>query len=84
LVSSLAAERLAKKYTQRTLIIAGFVTTITGIAVLLVLAKGSPSAWAYRAGLLFIGLGVGVMLTRPSTSCNLPSAKIFRARSLGL
>ena len=63
LVSSLAAERLAKKYSQRTLIMTGFVTTIAGIAVLLALVKGSPSAWAFAPGLLLLGLGVGVMLT---------------------
>ena len=63
LASSLAAERLAKKYAQRTLIMSGFGTTIAGIAVLLALVKGSPSAWAFAPGLLFIGLGLGVMLT---------------------
>ena len=63
LVSSLAAERLAKKYTQRTLIMSGFLMSILGIAVLLALVNGSPSAWAFAPGLLFIGLGVGVMLT---------------------
>lgn len=63
LASSLVAERLAKKYAQRTLIMAGFVTTIVGIATLLALVKGSPSPWAFAPGLLFLGLGVGVMLT---------------------
>ena len=63
LISSLAAERLAKKYEQRTLIVAGFVGTITGIAILLALAAGTPRVWAVAPGLLFIGLGVGVMLT---------------------
>jgi MFS family permease len=63
LLSSLAAERLAKKYSQRTLIMAGFVTSIAGIGVLLAMVKGSPSAWAFAPGLLLIGLGVGVMLT---------------------
>ena len=63
LVSSLAAERLAKKRSQRTLILAGFVTTIAGIGVLLALVKGSPSVYAFAPGLLLIGLGVGVMLT---------------------
>jgi MFS family permease len=63
LVSSLAAERLAKKHTQRTLIVAGFATTIAGIGVLLAMVKGSPSPWAFAPGLLLIGLGVGVMLT---------------------
>jgi MFS family permease len=63
LVSSLAAERLAKRHTQRTLILAGFVVTIAGIAVLLLLVTGSPTAWAFAPGLLLIGLGLGVMLT---------------------
>jgi MFS family permease len=63
LASSLAAERLAKKYAQRTLIIAGFATSVFGIVLLLALVKGSPSAWAFAPGLLFIGLGVGTMLT---------------------
>jgi MFS family permease len=63
LVSSLAAERLAKRYAQRTLIMAGFITTIVGVVVLLALVRGSPSAWAFTPGLLLIGLGVGVMLT---------------------
>jgi MFS family permease len=63
LASSLAAERLAKKHPQRVLIIAGFVTTLAGIGVLLALVKGSPSVYAFAPGLLLIGLGVGVMLT---------------------
>jgi MFS family permease len=63
LLSSLAAEGLAKKYAQRTLIVAGFVTTIAGVIVLLAIVQGSPSAWAFAPGLLLIGLGVGVMLT---------------------
>jgi predicted MFS family arabinose efflux permease len=63
LVSSLAAERLAKLYAQRTLIATGFVTTIVGILVLLALVKGSPSAFAFTPGLLLIGLGLGTMLT---------------------
>jgi MFS family permease len=63
LVSSLAAGQLAKKYEQRTLIVAGFVGTIAGIGLLLALAAGSPSVWAFTPGLLLIGLGVGVMLT---------------------
>ena len=49
LVSSLAAERLAKRHAQRTLIIAGFVTTIAGVAVLLALVKGSPERVGVRS-----------------------------------
>ena len=65
LASSLAAERLAKRYAQRTLILAGFIVTIAGIGVLLAMVTGisSPSAWAFAPGLLLIGLGLGAMLT---------------------
>jgi MFS family permease len=63
LVSSLAAERLAKRHAQRTLIIAGFLTTFAGIGILLAMVAGSPSGYAFAPGLLLIGLGVGVMLT---------------------
>ena len=63
LVSSLAAARLAKKHPQRTLIVAGFITTLAGVGVLLALVNGSPSVYAFAPGLLLIGLGVGVMLT---------------------
>lgn len=63
LVSSLAAERLAKRHPQRSLILAGFITTIAGIGVLLALVKGNPSVYAFAPGLLLIGLGLGVMLT---------------------
>jgi MFS family permease len=63
LVSSLAAERLAKRRPQRTLIMAGFVVTIAGIALLLALVGASSRVVAFAPGLLLIGLGLGVMLT---------------------
>ena len=63
LVSSIAAERLAKRYPQRTLILAGYVVTLAGVGVLLALVTGSPSVWAFAPGLLLIGLGLGAMLT---------------------
>ena len=63
LVSSLAAERLATRRAQRSLIMAGFVTTIVGIVVLLALVAGTPSPWAFAPGLLLVGVGVGIMLT---------------------
>jgi MFS family permease len=64
LVSSLAAERLAKKYPQKTLIATGFGASVAGIVLLLALVKAaSTSPWAFAPGLLLIGLGVGVMLT---------------------
>jgi len=63
LLSSLAAGRLARQYRQKTLILAGFVITIAGIIVLLVMVKGHPGAWYFAPGLFLIGVGVGVMLT---------------------
>ena len=63
LASSLGAERLAKRYAQRSLVLAGFILTIAGIAILIALVNGSPSAWAFAPGLLLIGLGLGTMLT---------------------
>jgi predicted MFS family arabinose efflux permease len=63
LVSSLAAERLAKRRPQRTLIMAGFVVTAAGIGLLLALVGSSSRAVAFAPGLLLIGLGLGVMLT---------------------
>jgi MFS family permease len=63
LASSLAAERLAKRRPQKTLIMSGFVMTVAGIALLLALVGSSSRAVAFVPGLLVIGLGLGVMLT---------------------
>jgi MFS family permease len=63
LLSSLAAGRLARRFRQRTLILAGFVTTIAGILALLAMVKGHPGAWYFAPGLFLIGVGLGVMLT---------------------
>jgi MFS family permease len=63
LVSSFAAARLAKRWPQRTLIIAGFVLTVAGIGVLLWLVHSSSRVIAFGPGLLLVGLGLGVMLT---------------------
>ena len=61
--SSLAAERLAKRHPQRTLIVAGFAMTVAGIGLLLALVGASSRVVAFAPGLLLIGLGLGVMLT---------------------
>ena len=63
LVSSLAASRLAQRYTQATLIRGGFITTIVGIFLLLLLARARSNVLTFVPGLLLVGLGVGVMLT---------------------
>ncbi|MFD9436971.1 MFS transporter [Streptomyces sp. NPDC060002] len=63
LVTSLSAERLAGRHSQRTLIMTGFAVSTAGVVVLIVLAGSFSTAWAFVPGLLLTGLGLGVMLT---------------------
>ncbi|MFB7715832.1 MFS transporter [Nocardia sp. NPDC056100] len=63
LVSSLAAARLARRRSQRTLIRTGFLTSVLGLGVLIALADRSLNPWAFAPGLLLVGLGIGAMLT---------------------
>lgn len=63
LASSLAAERLAARYAQRTLIRAGFVVAVAAIGVLIGLTFAWSSVAAMLPGLLLLGLGIGGMLT---------------------
>ena len=63
LASSLSAERLARKYSQKTLIIAGFVVSLAGIVLLIAVVAVSTRNIAFAPGLLLIGLGLGGMLT---------------------
>jgi MFS family permease len=63
LLSSMSAERLAKRREQRTLIRAGFIVTIAGVGLLLGFVNASSHIWAFLPGLFVIGLGLGVMLT---------------------
>jgi MFS family permease len=63
LVASALARRLAERSSQRTLISAGFVTTIAGMILLLLFARKDSGILTFVPGLLLIGLGVGIMLT---------------------
>ena len=63
LLSSLGAERFAKRRAQRTLIMVGFVITIVGVGVLIAMVGGSSTPWAFAPGLFLIGFGLGGMLT---------------------
>jgi len=63
LVSSVLAERWAKRYAQKALIVVGFLVTLAGIALLLGLVSAWSSVLAFVPGLLLIGLGLGGMLT---------------------
>jgi MFS family permease len=63
LLSSSLAGRFAQRHPQRTLILAGFVTTITGILLLLLVAGVTSAIVGFVPGLFLIGAGVGIMLT---------------------
>ena len=63
LVASAAAERMAKRREQRSLIIAGFVATLAGLLLLLLLVRKDSNVATFIPGLLAVGLGVGIMLT---------------------
>ncbi|GAA3395662.1 MFS transporter [Cryptosporangium minutisporangium] len=63
LVSSLGAARFARRRAQRTLILAGFGITITGILLLIGLVSATENIWAFVPGLFVIGFGLGGMLT---------------------
>lgn len=83
LLSSLAQGALAKRFQQRTLIMAGFVVAIAGMIVLIAMGGGDVSPWYFAPGLFLMGTGVGVMLTRRSTSCSPPFPRASRAKSPG-
>jgi MFS family permease len=63
LLASVAAERFAKRHPQRWLVVAGFLVTTVGMALLLALVRDDSGAGAYAPGLLLMGIGVGTMLT---------------------
>jgi MFS family permease len=63
LISSLGAERFAKRRAQKTLIVWGFLLTLVGIALLIGLVVAWSSIAAFVPGLFFVGFGLGGMLT---------------------
>jgi MFS family permease len=63
LATSAAADRLARRHAQRSLIIAGFVVTAAGMALLLAFVRKDSGNLSYVPGLLLFGAGVGIMLT---------------------
>lgn len=63
LLTSFGAERFARRRTQKTLIVAGFVITVAGLAVLLGLVRASEDVLAFVPGLFLVGAGLGIMLT---------------------
>jgi MFS family permease len=63
LAASAAAGRLARRRTQRSLIIAGFAIALAGILLLLALVRAHSGILTWIPGLLLSGIGSGVMLT---------------------
>ncbi|HEX5251638.1 MAG TPA: MFS transporter [Gaiellales bacterium] len=63
LLSSFGAQRFARRRTQRTLIVAGFVLVIAGIGLLLVLAPITKNILSFVPSLFLVGFGTGLMLT---------------------
>jgi MFS family permease len=63
LLASAAADRLARRRAQRTLIVAGFAITIVGMILLPVLVRAHSSVFTWVPGEFLFGIGVGVMLT---------------------
>jgi MFS family permease len=63
LLSSLGAGRFARRRTQKTLIVAGFVVALAGIILLIPLVVVWSSVVAFLPGLFLFGAGVGLMLT---------------------
>jgi MFS family permease len=63
LVSSMAAGRMAQRRSQATLIRWGFIVTLAGVILLLLLVSATSNVLTFVPGLLLVGLGVGIMLT---------------------
>jgi MFS family permease len=63
LLTSFGAERFSKRRTQKTLILAGFVTTVAGLGLLLGLVRAWDDVLAFVPGLFLVGSGLGIMLT---------------------
>ena len=63
LLTSAIAGRLARRHEQRSLVVAGFAVTLTGMILLLVLVRKDSGIASVVPGALLMGGGIGVMLT---------------------
>lgn len=69
LLTGTRARKMSTRFSQRTLIRAGFVLTTAGMALVILLpralAGGANTAdlWTFVPGLFLMGLGIGIMLT---------------------
>jgi MFS family permease len=63
LISSARVGTLVKKYSQRTIIRAGFVIALAGVALLVILVDTTADILYFAPGLFLLGFGAGIMLT---------------------
>jgi MFS family permease len=63
LAASAAADRMAHRRAQASLIRFGFLAAVIGIGLLLALVRKHSNVLTFAPGLLCVGIGVGVMLT---------------------
>jgi hypothetical protein len=63
IVTASMGGRLARRYTPRALLRAGFGTALVGVALILLLANASGTGWLLAPGLLVLGLAQGVIIT---------------------
>lgn len=61
--ASAAAGRLARRHSPRRLVRGGFVLTVAGLALVLLLVRADSGVPSAVPGLLLLGAGVGIMLT---------------------
>jgi MFS family permease len=63
LIASTRMEKMTKRFSQRSIIRAGFATAFIGIVLLLLLVDATSNVLLFAPGLFTIGVGAGVMLT---------------------
>ncbi|MDX3187095.1 MFS transporter [Streptomyces sp. MN03-5084-2B] len=61
--ASAAAGRMARRHTQRGLVRAGFLLTVAGLVLVLLLVRAESGVASAVPGLFLLGAGVGIMLT---------------------
>jgi MFS family permease len=62
LLASWQAGALARRYSPRTLLAAGFLVSVVGVVLMIVLSNSQGSGWLLAPGLFLAGLGLGTVL----------------------
>jgi MFS family permease len=63
LLTSVLADRFARRHSQRWLVITGFTIATGGFLLLFALVRAHSAIWTWIPGLLLLGAGIGIMLT---------------------